>query len=129
MASETSIAIMIAAATTVAAAAAPQEPMSELSVIAVSAGFGTLGGVIATLIEKGAITVRELLLRMLASTLAAIAMVGGYFIWTAAVPTYMAVFALSSAAGLVAWHVVLMVPKIVPAAIREAMKRATGAST
>lgn len=120
------IAVVLAMATTTAAAAAPQVPMSEIQVLIVSAGFGLFGGVVATLIEAGTIQARNLFLRMLASMMMAVSMVGGYFTWTEAQTTYLSVFALSGVSGMSAWHVTLAIPKLVPVVIKEALKRASG---
>lgn len=117
------IAVALSSATSLIAAAAPQVPMGDEQVIAVSIGAGLIGGLVSTLASDLALSNRELSKRMLASGMAAPAIVAGAITLWVPVPTLFVVFALSGIAGLIAWPISQVLPKLAPSLLKDVLKK------
>ena len=105
---------------------APQVPLTDIQVLGVGIGAGIVGGIGSALIGDGTLTVRLVVSRMLASGMASGAMVAAYVIYWVPEPRLLAVGLAAMTAGLVAWPVSQALPKMVPALMRDALKRWLG---
>ena len=117
-------ATVIAYAATVAAA--PQVPLSDIQMVAISISAGLFGGVLMTVIEDADISKRGLIKRMLASAMAAPALLLAALEWSHREPYLLAVVAISGVAGLVAWPIATMLPKLAPKALKRVLKNWIG---
>jgi len=107
-------------------AAAPQVPMGDAQVLAVSIGSGLIGGLVSALVADVVLTPRELAKRMLASGMASGAMVAVAIVYTVSEPRLLLVAGMAMSAGLVAWPVSQMLPKLAPSILRDAIKKWLG---
>ena len=107
-------------------AVAPQVPMSDSQVLVVSIGAGLVGGILSALISDGVLTAREVIKRMIASGMAAGAMVAGAIIYAIPEPRLLTVWGLALTAGLVAWPISQLLPKLAPAVLRDGLNKWLG---
>ena len=109
------------AAAAVTAAAAPQAPLSDLQILIISVACGAIGGVVATLMSEDVITLRSMAMRGLASVLVAPGIVAAALIHFGAEPRLLVVSAAAGVAGMCAWPIAQLLPRLAPAKLREWM--------
>jgi len=103
-------------------AASPQVPMSDEKVLIASIGAGLIGGLVSALIDDAPLTKRKLGARMLASGMASGAMVAGAIIYWVPEPRFLAVGGLALFAGIIAWPISQVLPKLAPSVLRDTLK-------
>ena len=123
MAHDSALAALLSGALLLQAAAAPQVAMSDAQVLGVSVGCGLIGGVISTLADATRDTHwSEWVKRAMASGMVAPALVVVAILQLFPERTLLLVTASAGVAGLVAWPVSQLLPKLAPGAIRDALK-------
>jgi len=103
-------------------AASPQVPMSDERVLVVSIGAGMIGGLVAALLGDSPLTKRKLGAMMLSSGMASGAMVAGAIIYLVPEPRLLAVGGLALTAGIIAWPISQLLPKLAPSVLRDTLK-------
>ena len=126
MSQDAAIGILIGASLTVTAAAAPQGPLSDVQIIIIAVGTGMMGGLVGALISDEVLGWRVLAKRILASGLIAPALVVLAMLQMDTDHRLLHVFAASGGVGLIAYPVATTLPKMAPAAIRDAIKKWIG---
>jgi hypothetical protein len=116
-------AVIIAASTTVLAAAPTQALLSDLQILMISVSCGAIGGVVATLMSEEVITPRGMWMRGLASVLIAPGLVAGLLIWSQYDPRLLFVASAAGVAGMLAWPVATQLNRIVQAVTKYAIGR------
>jgi hypothetical protein len=114
---------ILALAYTTTVAVAPQGPLSDEQMLGVSIGAGLVGGLVATLSPGNQLSLRELGLRSLASAMSAPAIVAAMLWHLELTPRLFGVVAVAGVAGLLAWPLAQLVPKMVPKLVREWLTR------
>lgn len=120
------VGILMAAAWATTAAAAPQVPLSDLQIVAISVGTGMMGGLVGALISDEALSPRVLAKRILASGLIAPALVVLAMLQLGTDHRMLHVVAAAGGVGLIAYPVATTLPKLAPTALREAFRRFMG---
>jgi hypothetical protein len=120
------IAYTIAASTVLVTVAAPQGPLSDLQIIAISAGLGMAGGLVGALIGDEVMSPRNLAKRVLASGIVAPALVTLTLLQLEVESRLLHVVGVSGVVGIVAYPIATVLPKMAPAAIRDAIKKWIG---
>ncbi len=115
--------VLMALAYTTTVAILPQGPLSDEQMLGVSIGAGLFGGLVATLQQGQQLSIRELGLRSVASAMSAPAIVAVILWQLELTPRLFGVVAVAGIAGLVAWPLAQMVPKLVPKLVREWLSR------
>jgi len=111
---EHALATVLGAAYALTVLAAPQEAMTEEKVVIIAISAGLVGGIISTLSPEGPITLRNLVLRMLASGSFAPVVVWAFFkLSTGASFTMLPVASAAGLAGIVAWPFANVLGKMV----------------
>jgi hypothetical protein len=100
-------------------------PLSDEQMLGVSIGAGLFGGLVATLQQGQQLSIRELGLRSVASAMSAPAIVAVMLWQLELTPRLFGVVAVAGVAGLIAWPMAQMVPKMVPKLVREWLARMT----
>ena len=116
---------LMALAYTTTVAVLPQGPLSDEQMLGVSIGAGLFGGLVATLQQGQQLSIRELGLRSVASAMSAPAIVAVMLWQLELTPRLFGVVAVAGVAGLIAWPMAQMVPKMVPKLVREWLARMT----
>lgn len=116
------IAWIISSAYGVTVVASPQVPMSDERVLVVSIGAGMIGGLVAALLGDSPLTKRKLGAMMLSSGMASGAMVAGAIIYWVPEPRLLAVGGLALTAGIIAWPISQLLPRLAPSVLRDALK-------
>ena len=117
---------LVAVAWATTAAAAPQVPLSDLQIILIAVGTGMMGGLVGALIADEPLSPRVLAKRILASALVAPALVVIAMMQIGTDHRMLHVVAAAGGVGLIAYPVATTVPRMVPSALREAIKRWIG---
>lgn len=112
-------ALILSGATVVTAVVAPQVPLSDVQILVLSVACGAIGGVVATLMSEDVITLRGMAMRGLASVLVAPGIVAVALIQSGLEPRLLTVAAAAGIAGMCAWPVAQLLPKLAPAKLRE----------
>lgn len=111
-----------AAAYVTTVAGAPQIPMSDEQVLVTAIGSGLMGGLVSALMADGDLTRRVIATRMLACGMVSPSLVAAGIVYAIPSPSMLMVGALSGVAGMVAWPVATILPKLAPQALRKWFK-------
>ncbi len=120
------IAYTVAASTLMVTVAAPQGPLSDLQIIAISSGLGMAGGLVGALISDESLNPRNLIKRILASGIVAPALVTLSLLQLEVEHRLLHVVATAGVVGIVAYPVATTLPKMAPTAIRDLIKKWLG---
>lgn len=120
------IAYTIAASATLVAVAAPQGPLGDLQIIAISSGLGMAGGLFGALISDESLTPRNLSKRILASGIVAPALVTLAMMQLDADYRLLHVVGTSGVVGIIAYPIATTLPKLAPTALRDLVKKWLG---
>lgn len=107
-------------------AASPQAPVSDWQLVIISCGAGLIGGFVMMLMSGSDLTAREIAKRVLASAMLAPGIVALVMMKFAEQPTPIVVFGIAGAAGLAAYPLAELVPKLAPSTARKLLKRWLG---
>lgn len=116
------MALILSSGYALVVAASPQVPMSDGRVLVVSIGAGMIGGLVAALLGDTTLTKKKIGAMMLSSGMASGAMVAGAIIYWVPEPRLLAVGGMALFAGIIAWPISQLLPKLAPSVLRDTLK-------